>query len=191
MFVFSQCRGADPGQRACGAFRRRCRAFDRPMPAHVDRARAAGPNRSAFSIARPPRDLPSLPLAQPPSSRSTPHIEGCVRIGHGRELGTVARSAAMASPSTGGAWRGRAAQVASDRNPGGFMSSRLSRIGTSLVVLLAAIAGSAGAQIPPHTPGTVCVANNNSLWCWAISPGAVGAPCTCSTPYGPVAGTLR
>jgi hypothetical protein len=71
------------------------------------------------------------------------------------------------------------------------MSSTLSRIGLSLAAVLAAIAGSAGAQIPPHTPGTVCVANNNSLWCWASAPGTVGTPCMCSTPYGAVAGTLR
>lgn len=71
------------------------------------------------------------------------------------------------------------------------MSSRLSLIGASLVLLLAAIAGSADAQIPPHTPGTVCVANNNALWCWAAAQGAVGAACTCQTPYGPVAGKLR
>ncbi len=71
------------------------------------------------------------------------------------------------------------------------MSSRLTLIGTSLVLLLAAVAGRADAQIPPHTPGTVCVANSNSLWCWARTPGAVGSPCTCSTPYGPLAGSLR
>lgn len=71
------------------------------------------------------------------------------------------------------------------------MAPRLRRIGTSLALLLAAIAGSADAQIPPHTPGTICVANNNSLWCWASAPGAVGSPCVCSTPYGQIAGTLR
>jgi hypothetical protein len=72
------------------------------------------------------------------------------------------------------------------------MAPRLSLIGTSLVLLLlAAMAGGADAQVPPHTPGTICVANSNALWCWAPSPGAVGAPCACQTPYGPVAGTLR
>lgn len=71
------------------------------------------------------------------------------------------------------------------------MSSRLSLIGISLILLLAAIAGRADAQIPPHTPGTVCVANTNALWCWARAPGAVGSACSCSTPYGLVIGTLR
>jgi hypothetical protein len=46
------------------------------------------------------------------------------------------------------------------------------------------------AQVPPHKPGTICLARDKSLWCWARTPGAVGAACTCVTPYGDVAGTL-
>jgi hypothetical protein len=52
---------------------------------------------------------------------------------------------------------------------------------------LLCVAADAIAQIPPHAPGTVCVANNNSLWCWT-STGPVGSPCSCRTPLGDVPG---
>lgn len=44
------------------------------------------------------------------------------------------------------------------------------------------------AQVPPHTPGTVCF--TSTFWCWAQPPGAPGAPCACPSPTGYVAGTL-
>ena len=38
------------------------------------------------------------------------------------------------------------------------------------------------AQIPPHTPGTIC--QTSRLWCWAPTPGPVDSKCGCPTPYG-------
>jgi hypothetical protein len=61
-----------------------------------------------------------------------------------------------------------------------------------LAALLAALTllgtSMALAQVPPHTPGTICF--TPSFWCWANPPGTPGAACTCPSPYGPVAGTL-
>jgi len=45
------------------------------------------------------------------------------------------------------------------------------------------------AQVPPHTPGTICF--TPQFWCWANPPGKPGAPCICPSPYGPVRGTLN
>lgn len=44
------------------------------------------------------------------------------------------------------------------------------------------------AQVPPHAPGTICF--TPSFWCWASTKGNPGEPCTCPSPYGPVAGRL-
>lgn len=45
------------------------------------------------------------------------------------------------------------------------------------------------AQVPPHTPGTICFAP--TFWCWAETPGPVGATCQCYSPEtGWVWGTL-
>ena len=46
-----------------------------------------------------------------------------------------------------------------------------------------------GAQMPPHTPGSICV--TPKFWCWAQPPGTPGATCLCFTPQGPVRGVLR
>lgn len=49
--------------------------------------------------------------------------------------------------------------------------------------------GSARAQVPPHTPGTICFAP--TFWCWADTPGPVGSTCQCYSPEtGWVWGTL-
>jgi hypothetical protein len=58
-------------------------------------------------------------------------------------------------------------------------------------IVLAFAATAASAQIPPHKPGIVCVANDRSLWCWVASAGPVGAPCFCQTPFGAVPGRLQ
>jgi hypothetical protein len=46
----------------------------------------------------------------------------------------------------------------------------------------------AGAQVPPHVPGTICF--TPAFWCWAQPPGAPGLPCACQGPTGPVQGVL-
>lgn len=43
-------------------------------------------------------------------------------------------------------------------------------------------------QVPPHTPGTICL--TPTYWCWAVAPGSPGAACGCPTPYGWEAGYL-
>jgi hypothetical protein len=50
------------------------------------------------------------------------------------------------------------------------------------------VALDAFAQVPAHTPGSICF--TPKFWCWARPPGAPKAACTCPTPYGPVRGTL-
>ena len=47
----------------------------------------------------------------------------------------------------------------------------------------------ARAQVPPHTPGTICF--TSGFWCWAQPPGKPGGACTCPSPTGPVKGTLN
>lgn len=46
----------------------------------------------------------------------------------------------------------------------------------------------ASAQVPPHTPGTICF--TPQFWCWAPVPGPPGAPCACPVPNGSVQGQL-
>ena len=61
----------------------------------------------------------------------------------------------------------------------------------SILALTAAIGfanGAAWAQVPQHPPGSICF--TPKFWCWATAGGAPGAPCTCSSPYGPVGGHL-
>lgn len=40
----------------------------------------------------------------------------------------------------------------------------------------------AWAQVPPHTPGTICF--TQYFWCWAQPPGPPGSTCGCPTPQG-------
>lgn len=65
-------------------------------------------------------------------------------------------------------------------------------IGAMLALLLVASTGllvrSAGAQVPPHTPGTICF--TPSFWCWANPPGRPGGSCSCPSAYGFVPGWL-
>ena len=35
----------------------------------------------------------------------------------------------------------------------------------------------AAAQVPPHTPGTICLTPD--FWCWASEQGIPGEPCEC------------
>ena len=58
----------------------------------------------------------------------------------------------------------------------------------ALVLFMAADVPVAQAQVPPHTPGTVCFTPN--FWCWVQPPGQPGGPCTCPSPYGHARGTL-
>jgi len=51
------------------------------------------------------------------------------------------------------------------------------------------IAPLAQAQVPPHLPGTICV--TPKFWCWVSPPGQVNQPCSCPSPYGPVAGVYQ
>ncbi len=44
------------------------------------------------------------------------------------------------------------------------------------------------AQVPPHSPGTVCL--TPTFWCWAQIPGPLGAPCVCASGGGVVQGVL-
>ncbi|MCT8158989.1 hypothetical protein [Pseudoruegeria sp. SHC-113] len=57
------------------------------------------------------------------------------------------------------------------------------------IALAAALAPAvARAQVPPHTPGTICF--TATFWCWALYPGYPGTPCECPTYYGWVPGIL-
>ena len=46
------------------------------------------------------------------------------------------------------------------------------------------------AQVPPHSPGTVCVVDSRT-WCWASPPGRPGTRCACPTPHGEKPGKLQ
>lgn len=62
---------------------------------------------------------------------------------------------------------------------------KLSAVFTVLALLNAPVAM---AQIPPHSPGSIC--NTPEGWCWAKPPGLPGAPCNCPVDGGSVQGTL-
>ncbi|QJR09550.1 hypothetical protein DSM104443_00599 [Usitatibacter rugosus] len=47
----------------------------------------------------------------------------------------------------------------------------------------------AQAQVPAHTPGTICFTPR--FWCWANPPGPPGRVCYCPSQYGWVQGTLN
>jgi hypothetical protein len=55
-----------------------------------------------------------------------------------------------------------------------------------LPLILAALSGSAEAQVPPHQPGTICF--TPQFWCWMQFPSYPGQICYCASPYGPVQG---
>ena len=55
-----------------------------------------------------------------------------------------------------------------------------------LVVPIFVVGGSAGAQVPPHRPGTICF--TPKFWCWLQRPVLKGQTCYCPTPSGPVRG---
>lgn len=61
----------------------------------------------------------------------------------------------------------------------------------TLLLLVAAMEAvlptSSLAQVPPHAPGAICA--TPSFWCWASVPGPVGAPCSCPSSNGYVAGS--
>ena len=56
-----------------------------------------------------------------------------------------------------------------------------------LAVLLSG-AWPASAQIPRHTPGTICA--TPKFWCWARYPGPPGTKCACSSQAGWQQGVL-
>lgn len=67
--------------------------------------------------------------------------------------------------------------------------STLRAIGTGLFLLCAVFMNDqAAAQVPPHTPGTICFTPN--FWCWAQPPGPPGRSCACRTSNGWVSGRL-
>lgn len=55
-------------------------------------------------------------------------------------------------------------------------------------LLVAGLIGPSAAQVPPHTPGTICFTPN--FWCWAPEPGPPGRDCACPTQSGWVGGKL-
>lgn len=69
----------------------------------------------------------------------------------------------------------------------GVLRSYLIALSTGLL-LVAGLAGIASAQVPPHTPGTICFTPN--FWCWAPQPGLPGSTCACPTESGWVEGKL-
>lgn len=58
----------------------------------------------------------------------------------------------------------------------------------SLISSFIFISQIAVAEVPPHTPGTVCFTEN--WWCWASYAGAPGSRCSCKTPTGEKSGLL-
>jgi hypothetical protein len=48
----------------------------------------------------------------------------------------------------------------------------------------------AGAEVPPHQPGTVCITIMKSFWCWAPVVGPPGMQCACPVQNGWVEGRL-
>ena len=69
------------------------------------------------------------------------------------------------------------------------MSIRISILIPGVLVALFSLGqGDAGAQVPPHRPGTICF--TPKLWCWANPPGPPGAVCYCPSRYGKVQGKL-
>jgi hypothetical protein len=59
---------------------------------------------------------------------------------------------------------------------------------TAITLLLVIVSGLSGAQVPPHTPGTICFTPKS--WCWAKPPGPPGKACACRTANGWVPGRL-
>jgi hypothetical protein len=55
-------------------------------------------------------------------------------------------------------------------------------------LLLFAICATGDAQVPPHSPGTICFTPN--FWCWMGQPGYPGSVCYCQSPYGLVRGIV-
>ena len=56
-----------------------------------------------------------------------------------------------------------------------------------LTLVLGALAANAGAQVPPHAPGTICF--TPYFWCWAQPPGPPGTACSCPSQGAWVPGT--
>jgi len=65
---------------------------------------------------------------------------------------------------------------------------RIVVISVAVSLIVAASGAQAGAQVPPHTPGTICF--TPKFWCWAQTPGPPGKSCACRTPNGWVPGRL-
>jgi hypothetical protein len=87
--------------------------------------------------------------------------------------------------------RDRYADVLEIRDRWHCAADRFRRRCLVCLVLLAAIpltllVGTVLAQVPPHSPGTICFTQR--FWCWAQPPGPPGSPCICPSPNGPVNG---
>jgi len=67
-------------------------------------------------------------------------------------------------------------------------SRRFTVVAAALALPALVAALSATAQVPPHSPGTIC--HTPQFWCWAPQPGAPGAVCYCPSQYGWVQGRL-
>ena len=66
--------------------------------------------------------------------------------------------------------------------------SRLTVIGTfASLCFMAATTAEALAELPPHTPGSICA--TQSFWCWTQPYGIYGQPCACPTAGGNAPGT--
>jgi hypothetical protein len=60
-------------------------------------------------------------------------------------------------------------------------------LGVLIVIAVGGLlVGDAMAQIPPHSPGTICF--TRFFWCWAQPPGPAGTICGCPSPQGWVQG---
>jgi hypothetical protein len=58
----------------------------------------------------------------------------------------------------------------------------------ALLFAAASFCEPAGAQVPPHRPGTICF--TPTFWCWSTNAGIPGQSCWCPSPWGAVQGTL-
>ncbi len=63
------------------------------------------------------------------------------------------------------------------------MHARSTAIAPTMWALAFALyAVGAAAEVPPHTPGTICYTQN--FWCWAQPPGPPGSQCACKNSSG-------
>ncbi len=67
---------------------------------------------------------------------------------------------------------------------------RISSLTAALSLTIGFAPSAALAQVPPHTPGSICFTPN--FWCWIDPPGPPGHSCYCYDSSGtPVSGYLN